>query len=692
MRKMKNAMSASSMFQLDGNRRFCRFYIAFSFSLFLFVVCHKLLNASLWYDEAIEYWFSKVMFGPLPYEEAAGSVSSTNMYQRIISTYQPPLYNVLMWLWLRLWDGELWFRFSGVVFGMLGMAGLYHAVKLAAGSTVLSCLAVNFATFTWRLVYYYQECAEYALLLTSLFWMMYFFIRLEREPTSKNALWLCLSAVLSVYSQYGAAFPVAVFLLLAYVIVLMEKKKALFRDVTAIYGTVAIVFALPLIWFFLLPQLRVQRQMRLAEATSASGSNPIQSPLEGLLTVVRWCFGADCAGWVVASLLAAMLAAMLVACVWGRRRLCKMLVGANVAVFALYCLAVATKVYAHGHGMYFGFGNRYNLFFIPLWIVLVFALMDELPCAIARFGNSGGGICPGASVWAGYLAGFSVCAVICHSIVNWECRLSANWPKECVRQAVERWQENCCEKHPTLVSRLSSPAFCYYLRHGHPNASEGNVLYCVGGTHLLGKDYLLGDGFVASEFAEWFNAAFPKPPPRLFLFESHNGNIRNGISTWLMNRGYARKELYPRILYAFTYDRFAKVARIDVRNVGTASNTVEVVFCSDAENSFTAPSWLAKEDGRGRKIQSDALRLSASFRCIGKGTLSISLRGVDFKGGDKRRIPMRVDFTRLEVNGRSVLDTRTTVWHDKPYEFRKEVEDGEIVTFHAEWCESTCGQ
>ena len=169
---MKNAMSASSMFPLDGNRRFCRFYIAFSFSLFLFVVCHKLLNASLWYDEAIEYWFSKVMFGPLPYEEAAGSVSSTNMYQRIISTYQPPLYNVFMWVWLRLWDGELWFRFSGVVFGVLGMAGLYRAVRLASGSTCLSCLAVNFATFTWRLVYYYQECAEYALLMTSLFWMM----------------------------------------------------------------------------------------------------------------------------------------------------------------------------------------------------------------------------------------------------------------------------------------------------------------------------------------------------------------------------------------------------------------------------------------------------------------------------------------------------------------------------------------
>jgi hypothetical protein len=318
--------------------------------------------------------------------------------------------------------------------------------------------------------------------------------------------------------------------------------------------------------------------------------------------------------------------------------------------------------------------------------------MGELPYVIARFRNSGSEICSDTTIWSAYFAGVFVCAVFCHCIGNWECRLSENWPKECVRQAVKRWQENGCEQYPTLVSRLSSPAFCYYLRHGHPVANEEKVLYCIGGTHLLGKDYLSGGGFVESEFAEWFNATFPKPPRKLFLFESHNGNIRNGIFTWLRNHGYSRTELYPKILYAFTYDRFAKIARIDVRNMGTASNAIEVISCSDPNHFYDSPSWLAKEDGRGQKIQSDALRLATSVRCIGKGKLSISLKGVDFKDENKNRIPMRVDITKLEVNGRSVLDSRTTVWHDKPYEFRKEVEDGEIVTFLAEWCESSGGQ
>ena len=61
------------------------------FTLFILITIYKLTNASLWYDEAIEYWYSKVLIGVLPYDS-----SMVNMYQRIISTYQPPLYNVIM--------------------------------------------------------------------------------------------------------------------------------------------------------------------------------------------------------------------------------------------------------------------------------------------------------------------------------------------------------------------------------------------------------------------------------------------------------------------------------------------------------------------------------------------------------------------------------------------------------------------
>ncbi len=70
------------------------------FSFFVLITAHKLTNAPLWFDEAVEYWYSKVMVGELPYD------GYTNMYQRIVSTFQPLLYNVIMYFWLKISDSE----------------------------------------------------------------------------------------------------------------------------------------------------------------------------------------------------------------------------------------------------------------------------------------------------------------------------------------------------------------------------------------------------------------------------------------------------------------------------------------------------------------------------------------------------------------------------------------------------------
>lgn len=55
----------------------------------------KMTNSALWYDEAIEYFYSKIMIGKVP-----GGFDTQNMYERITSTFQPPLYNVFMNIWL----------------------------------------------------------------------------------------------------------------------------------------------------------------------------------------------------------------------------------------------------------------------------------------------------------------------------------------------------------------------------------------------------------------------------------------------------------------------------------------------------------------------------------------------------------------------------------------------------------------
>ena len=39
---------------------------ATAFIIFTLVTCYQLTGSALWYDEAIEYWYSKILVGELP--------------------------------------------------------------------------------------------------------------------------------------------------------------------------------------------------------------------------------------------------------------------------------------------------------------------------------------------------------------------------------------------------------------------------------------------------------------------------------------------------------------------------------------------------------------------------------------------------------------------------------------------------
>lgn len=101
-------------------------FIAFAF--FFLITCYKLTYAPLWFDETIEFWYSKNLNGYVPYEMQNGGQASS-MYQRIVSTYQPPLYNIVMFFWLKISTAEWWFRFFSVLMGFVGNLAIYKTVK-----------------------------------------------------------------------------------------------------------------------------------------------------------------------------------------------------------------------------------------------------------------------------------------------------------------------------------------------------------------------------------------------------------------------------------------------------------------------------------------------------------------------------------------------------------------------------------
>ena len=203
---------------LSFNRKRTLIYAA----LFLGIVAVYLSKATasgLWFDEAIEYFYSSTLRGPVP-----GARSDKTIYQRILLTYQPPLYNVLMYGWLAVYDSEGGVRLAGILVTFFGGAGIYLALKeitdenWAAAGAAVYLLAGGVSAYA-------LEAGEYHLMMSMVCWTICFYLRAVRREKGGDIAGFIAFACLSVYSQYGAVFlivPMYVSLLIQFI---KQKKK-----------------------------------------------------------------------------------------------------------------------------------------------------------------------------------------------------------------------------------------------------------------------------------------------------------------------------------------------------------------------------------------------------------------------------------------------------------------------------------
>ena len=177
-------------------------WVVLVFLAVFILLCLNATRSGLWYDESIEYYFSRVSSGPVP-----GSRDSGSMYERIVETFQPPLYNWLMFLWLSFFDSEFGFRLAGILTTVLGGIGFFLALKKV---TETRWAAIGSAVYllTGRILIYALECAEYNLMLCLLCWTLCFFVYALLEKKTYQIIGFFLMACLSVYSQYGAVFVI----------------------------------------------------------------------------------------------------------------------------------------------------------------------------------------------------------------------------------------------------------------------------------------------------------------------------------------------------------------------------------------------------------------------------------------------------------------------------------------------------
>ena len=430
-----------------------------------------LTTSGLWYDEAIEYFFSKYMTGTMP----LGIAHTESMYERINITYQPPLYNVLMYLWLSVFDSESTFRLAGVLTTFVGAIGLYCAFRKITGiKWSLMGLCVYLTAYSVK--YYALECAEYNLLLCMECWMLYYFVCCiagnSTRVRRRRLIGFYMFAALSIYSQYGSAFLIAALFLALCLVYIKRKDYVSLRWLFGLGFAVAFVAIIPLwIWFI---QIQLQNQ-----GTTAAHHNPVfvgnvlYSLKESFCNNVSWIFTMPEINKVRLARAMNLIVACMGICTifsvfrWKRTRVLASCLIACVICFMAFFIASTFSFYAFNWwnnqlGCYnIIYGNRYILFFAPL---LIFTLVTGTCVCCHSIAIKG---------WLHKLMYFV--PIVIAAIFYAQMWLSPWIIKNDVREATNAWMEVGGYRSHTLVQEWAAGTFHYYFRHSPvfgPEAQE----------------------------------------------------------------------------------------------------------------------------------------------------------------------------------------------------------------------------
>jgi mannosyltransferase len=309
---------------------------------------------SVWFDESMSVWFAEL---PLP-----------SLFEALRMDVNPPLYYVLLHVWLLFGQGDAWLRLPSVVFGtltvlvtaLLGRALFGWRVGLLAGLLVaVSALQIDMS----------QEARAYALfslLATASLWL------LHRACTAGGAAWPGYAAVtaLALYTHNFAHF------LLAAEVAYLAFMQALRRSWD--WGPVLGVLGAGVLFLPWLPSL-------IAQLSLVRGDYWIQPPGPHVWsdTLVSLAYytppGRDArahlllnAGrWLLLGLIALALASA-----WRRPRvlLPALAVGGPIALSVLVSWIVAPI-----------FVVRYVAFTVPAFWIVVARGLETVPPGLARW-------------------------------------------------------------------------------------------------------------------------------------------------------------------------------------------------------------------------------------------------------------------------------------------------------------------
>ena len=125
-------------------------------------------------------------------------------------------------------------------------------------------------------------------------------------------------------------------------------------------------------------------------------------------------------------------------------------------------------------------------------------------------------------------------------------------------------------------------------------------------------------------------------------------------------------------------------SRVDIKNCGDETNNI-VMLDEGMFYNISQPNWFADSEGIGSVINSSNKELNLSFKCINEGKLKIKFRAKDFKDRNNKRIPIYIDYRKIEVDGESIIEGSTVLSHNDSLYYDKKVKDGQIVNIKLKW-------
>lgn len=437
--------------------------IVFIYLIYFFVNSYNLTNASLWFDETIEYYYSKFMFGLVP-----GGGNTINMYERIISTFQPPLYNIIMFFWLKINDSEWWFRFSSVFFGSFGLYGIYKSILIIKNFNwaVISSLVYS---FIYRVVYFNQECAEYSLMLAFVSFSIYYFISIFNEKSRKNTWLFILFCILAVYSQYGAIILVSALSITLVIWVIKEKDWVYLKKLIIYFELTAITAVSFLYFFFLKFQIRNQLGNQSTRSLHFWKSFFIEYK-----NIFKWGFlpyPNDFINFPIIEIILLIILCLVVFSIYKmKNKVFNYLIFANLITWVIYYILTFFGIFAYGK-----FSVRYNLFFIPLQFITIVYTFSSFNSYLLTIKNT-----TSKKIRSLNINFSNIYIILLFLFISTYCSINfyfiySNWEKEDIRGVVNTWIDLNGWKEKTIIYYAAESGFMYYLNHSAEYLNESNL-------------------------------------------------------------------------------------------------------------------------------------------------------------------------------------------------------------------------